>query len=41
MNIIAKEFGRKSDAVTSRLAKLGFIEDDYWAKKNKNREHFT
>jgi ATP-dependent DNA helicase PIF1 len=32
---IAKEFGRKTGAITARLAKLGLIEDDYWAKKNK------
>ncbi|MFZ2886581.1 MAG: PIF1 family DEAD/DEAH box helicase [Minisyncoccia bacterium] len=35
MKVIAKEFGRKSGAITARLAKLGLIEDDYWAKKNK------
>lgn len=32
---IAKEFGRKTGAITARLAKLGLIEDDYWASKNK------
>jgi ATP-dependent DNA helicase PIF1 len=32
---ISKEFGRKSGAITARLAKLGLIEDDYWAKRNK------
>ena len=37
MKIIAKEFGRKAGAITARLAKLGLIEDDYWAKKNKNK----
>lgn len=35
MKEIAKEFGRKSSAINARLAKLGLIEDDYWAKKNK------
>ncbi len=35
MKIMAKEFGRKSGAITARLAKLGLIEDDYWARKNK------
>jgi len=35
MKTIAKEFGRKAGAITARLAKLGLIEDDYWAKKNK------
>jgi hypothetical protein len=32
---IAKEFGRKAGAIRARLAKLGLIEDDYWAKRNK------
>ena len=32
---ISKEFGRKSGAINARLAKLGLIEDDYWAKKSK------
>ncbi len=36
--IIAKEFGRKVGAITARLAKLGLIEDDYWAKRNKAKE---
>lgn len=35
MKKLTKEFGRKSGAITARLAKLGLIEDDYWAKKNK------
>ncbi len=35
MKLMVKEFGRKSGAITARLAKLGLIEDDYWAKKNK------
>ena len=35
MKVISKEFGRKSGAINARLAKLGLIEDDYWAKKNK------
>lgn len=35
MKNIAKEFGRKSGAITARLAKLGLIEDDYWVKRNK------
>lgn len=35
---IAKAFGRKAGAITARLAKLGLIEDDYWAKKaQKNK----
>lgn len=34
---LAKEFGRKAGAVTARLAKLGLIEDDYWAKRNKKK----
>lgn len=35
---IAKEFGRKTGAITARLAKLGLIEDDYWATKGKKRK---
>jgi len=35
MKTITKEFGRKSGAITARLAKLGLIEDDYWAKKSQ------
>jgi hypothetical protein len=35
---IAKEFGRKSGAITARLVKLGLIEDDYWARKEKKRK---
>lgn len=35
MKALSKEFARKSGAITARLAKLGLIEDDYWAKKNQ------
>jgi ATP-dependent DNA helicase PIF1 len=35
---IAKEFGRKTGAITARLAKLGLIEDDYWARREKQKE---
>jgi ATP-dependent exoDNAse (exonuclease V) alpha subunit len=35
---IAKEFGRKTGAITARLAKLGLIEDDYWEKRAKARK---
>ncbi len=35
MKTIIKEFGRKSGAINARLAKLGLIEDDYWAKRAK------
>ena len=35
---IAKEFGRKTGAITARLAKLGLIEDDYWARREKARK---
>jgi len=38
MKTIIKEFGRKSGAINARLAKLGLIEDDYWAKKSKQRK---
>ena len=37
MKTIVKEFGRKSGAINARLAKLGLIEDDYWAKKAKSK----
>src|SRR3989344_3503558 len=36
MKTITKEFGRKSGAINARLAKLGLIEDDYWAKRRKS-----
>lgn len=35
---IAKEFGRKTGAITARLAKLGLIEDDYWAHREKSKK---
>lgn len=35
---IAKAFGRKTGAITARLAKLGLIEDDYWAQRDKNKK---
>lgn len=35
---IAKEFGRKVGAVTSRLAKLGLTQDVYWAKRKTKNE---
>lgn len=35
MKTMVKEFKRKSSAITARLAKLGLIEDPYWANKNK------
>lgn len=35
---IAKEFGRKTGAITARLAKLGLIEDDYWARREKGKK---
>jgi len=35
---IAKEFGRKTGAITARLAKLGLIEDDYWAQREKSKK---
>lgn len=35
MRVLTKTFGRKSGAITARLAKLGLIEDDYWARRNK------
>jgi len=38
MKTIAEEFGRKSGAITARLAKLGLIEDDYWARKAKKKD---
>jgi len=38
MKTIVKEFGRKSGAINARLAKLGLIEDDYWAKKSKREK---
>jgi ATP-dependent DNA helicase PIF1 len=38
MKTLAKEFGRKSGAITARLAKLGLIEDDYWAKRAKSKK---
>jgi len=38
MKVIAKEFGRKSGAINARLAKLGLIEDDYWAKREKSKK---
>ena len=34
---ICKEFGRKSGAINARLAKLGLIEDDYWARKSSQK----
>lgn len=36
MKEIAKEFGRKSGAITARLAKLGLVEDAYWAVRRKS-----
>ena len=35
MRTLAKTFGRKSGAITARLTKLGLVEDEYWAKRNK------
>jgi ATP-dependent DNA helicase PIF1 len=35
---IAKEFGRKTGAITARLVKLGLIEDEYWARREKQKE---
>jgi len=38
MKVISKEFGRRSGAINARLAKLGLIEDDYWAKREKTKK---
>jgi ATP-dependent DNA helicase PIF1 len=38
MKAVVKEFGRKSGAINARLAKLGLIEDDYWAKREKAKK---
>jgi len=38
MKKITKEFGRQSGAINARLAKLGLIEDDYWAKREKKKK---
>lgn len=35
---IAKVFGRKTGAISARLAKLGLIEDDYWIKREHARK---
>lgn len=38
MKTLVAAFGRKSGAITARLAKLGLIEDDYWALRNKKKK---
>jgi ATP-dependent exoDNAse (exonuclease V) alpha subunit len=35
---LSDEFGRKSGAITARLAKLGLIEDDYWSQREARKK---
>lgn len=35
---IGAAFGRKSSAITARLVKLGLIEDEYWANKERSKK---